>query len=133
MHADDISRTPLFSFAVLGMLDAFASSLFGCLYRKHTKCWKLKSVCVPYLQVSSLTAKSLLLLNSIVYERLVLNPYDGFFFHRTYPKLAKENCLIQIWKQNKDVLDCINNDLNAGLILAQDRIGQKQGLITFAS
>jgi hypothetical protein len=91
----------------------------------------LKTICEPFLQQLPSVSKRSLVLNAILYKRLILCPTGGYFFFQTYPKLAEDSISICIDKEFKTVLEYINHRLNLGFEFAALR--RKKPIDTWAA
>jgi hypothetical protein len=78
----------------------------------------LKVICEPELWASPSASRSVLVLNSILQDTLILSPVGGYFFYQTYPELAKDCLSINIEKDDKSIIDCIDRDLESGFNFA---------------
>jgi hypothetical protein len=70
------------------------------------------------MQVSHLVSKKTIIINSILFEKIILDPFYGFFFHQSYPKLAEDSLSIIIRKEDNNVLDFIDACLDEGFNIA---------------
>lgn len=78
----------------------------------------MKTICEPFLPASPTASKSVLIINTILHEKLILHPATGYFFYRTYPKLAKDSLGIKISNEAKTITDQIDYLLDSGFELA---------------
>lgn len=78
----------------------------------------MKAICEPALQSLPSTAKRTLIVNSILHEKLVLTPVNGYFFYQNYPKLAEESSFISIRKEDHRVLDELDYRQDEAFIIA---------------
>lgn len=81
----------------------------------------MKTICEPFLQLLPSTSKRTLIINSILYERLIMTYGNGYFFYYNYSKLAEDSASIIVDKEDKKVSDGIDHMLDLGFENAAKR------------
>lgn len=81
----------------------------------------MKNICLPSLpkfEPSPLDWKRTFITNSFLYERLIQLPRYGYFFYKTYPKLAADSLSIAIGRECKSVVDELDSSLDQSFEIA---------------
>ena len=72
----------------------------------------MKSICVSGgMYNTPLKAIRKFIIDSILYDTIILSPCAGYFFYQTYPKLAKKSSKVSIEKESKSIPDDMDAQL----------------------